>query len=199
MARRPFVAGNWKMNGLKASIAEAARMVDTLAGAAKRPDIDIVLCPPATMLAVLADELDGSMISVGGQDCHTAASGANTGDTAAEMLKDAGATAVIVGHSERGTDHGERDSDVRAKVEAARRAGLTAIVCLGETLGQRRAGLHLEVAARQLVGSLPTAIGAGEMVIAYEPVWAIGTGLTASPARADESIPRIPRMLGRTG
>jgi triosephosphate isomerase len=123
---------------------------------------------------------------VGGQDCHAAANGAHTGDISAEMLKDAGAAAVIVGHSERRADHAERDADVRAKVLAARRAGLTAIVCLGETAGERRAGLTLAVVGRQLAASLPDKATAADTVLAYEPVWAIGTGLTPTPADVAE-------------
>jgi triosephosphate isomerase len=140
-----------------------------------------MLCPPAPLIVTLAQEAKGSRLQVGGQDCHTAASGAHTGDISAEMLKDAGATAVIVGHSERRADHGEGDAEVKAKTLAAHRAGLVAIVCIGETAGQRRSGLTLEVVGRQLAHSLPDAATAANTIVAYEPVWAIGTGLTASP------------------
>jgi triosephosphate isomerase (TIM) len=183
---RPLVAGNWKMNGLQAALGEARRVRDRLADAVFAPGTDAMICPPATLVATLAAEAKGSRLLVGGQDCHAAVSGAHTGDISAEMLKDAGAGAVIVGHSERRADHGERDGDVRAKAMAAHRAGLIAIVCVGETAGERRAGLTLGVVGRQLAGSLPANCTAGNTVIAYEPVWAIGTGLTARPADVAE-------------
>ena len=150
-AIRPLVAGNWKMNGLSASLAEAEAMAKGLGTEAT----DVLICPPATLVGALAARLKGSRIAVGGQDCHAKASGAHTGDISAEMLKDAGATAVIVGHSERRTDHGEGDATVKAKAEAAHRAGLTAIVCVGETAAERQAGQTLAVVTRQLAGSLP--------------------------------------------
>lgn len=178
----PLIAGNWKMNGLGAALSEAAQLQAELAKPGFAPGVEALLCPPATLLARLADAARGSRLHVGGQDCHAGASGAHTGDISAEMLKDAGATAVIVGHSERRADHGERDADVRAKAQAAHRAGLTAIVCIGETAGERRAGLTLAVVSRQLRHSLPDGAQAGNVAVAYEPVWAIGTGLTASPA-----------------
>ncbi|HJU33118.1 MAG TPA: triose-phosphate isomerase [Hyphomicrobiaceae bacterium] len=183
---RPLVAGNWKMNGLAGALAEARSVRDKLGEAGFAADADAMICPPATLVAALAREAAGSRLLVGGQDCHASASGAHTGDIAAEMLADAGAVAVIVGHSERRADHGERSGDVKAKAAAAHRAGLTAIVCLGETAGERRAGLTLEVIARQLAGSLPEKAGAGDTILAYEPVWAIGTGLTATVADVAE-------------
>jgi triosephosphate isomerase len=139
-----------------------------------------MICPPATLVAALAAQARGSRLLVGAQDCHREPRGAHTGDISAEMLKDAGAAAVILGHSERRADHGERSGDVELKVRAARRAGLQAIVCIGETAGERRAGLTLPVVARQLKESLPDAGTAADTVIAYEPVWAIGTGLVPS-------------------
>jgi triosephosphate isomerase len=175
---RPLVAGNWKMNGLAAMLGEARRVRDRLGEAGFAADVDAMICPPATLIAPLAREAQGSRLRVGAQDCHAAASGAHTGDISAEMLKDAGASAVIVGHSERRADHGERNRDVKAKAAAAHRAGLVAIVCVGETAGERRAGLTLAVVGRQLAGSLPDKVTAADTVIAYEPVWAIGTGLT---------------------
>jgi triosephosphate isomerase len=175
---RPLVAGNWKMNGLGAALQEARRVRDRLGEAGFAAGVDAMLCPPATLVAALAHEAKGSRLLVGGQDCHSSVSGAHTGDISAEMLKDAGAAAVIVGHSERRSDHGERDADVKAKALAAHRAGLMAIVCIGETAGERRAGLTLEVVARQLAASLPQGAKATDTVVAYEPVWAIGTGLT---------------------
>lgn len=176
-ARKPLIAGNWKMNGaLAAGEAEARALAEQVR--AEKPAADLALCPPATLVAALAGWLAGSGIAVGGQDCHAKASGAHTGDIAAEMLKEAGASMVIVGHSERRTDHGETDAAVKAKAAAAHRAGLTAIVCLGETLTQRDGGETLKVVASQLRGSLPDDATAANTVIAYEPVWAIGTGRT---------------------
>ena len=172
MARRKLVAGNWKMNGLAAF----AAVVDDLAAACPVPGCDVLICPPATLLARFA----GGPFPVGGQDCHPEPAGAHTGDLAAEMLADAGASAVIVGHSERRADHGETDALVRAKAEAAWRAGLTAIVCVGETEAERDAGRTLDRIATQLAGSIPDGATPGTLVVAYEPVWAIGTGRTPS-------------------
>jgi triosephosphate isomerase len=187
---RPLVAGNWKMNGLAAALAEAERVQARLQDAAFAPAADVMICPPATLIAALARQAAGSRLRVGAQDCHWQDKGAHTGDLSAQMLKDAGATAVILGHSERRADHGERSGDVRRKIMAAQRAGLAAIVCLGETAGERRAGLTLQVVARQLAESLPEALPGGaaaaETAIAYEPVWAIGTGLTPSAADVAE-------------
>src|ERR1700712_2500960 len=184
-AIRPLIAGNWKMNGLKGSTAEFEAM---LAGA---PEVaakaDLLVCPPATLMAAFADKANGSKtLGVGGQDCHPKASGAHTGDLAAEMLADAGASAIIVGHSERRADHGETDELVRQKAEAAWRAGLTAIVCIGETQTQRDAGSTLEICGGQLSGSLPDAARADNLVVAYEPVWAIGTGLIPTVADVEQ-------------
>jgi triosephosphate isomerase (TIM) len=176
-AIRPLIAGNWKMNGLKASVAEFEAM---LAGASQvAAKADLLVCPPATLIAAFAERAKGSKtLAVGGQDCHPKASGAHTGDISAEMLRDAGASAVIVGHSERRADHGESDLLVRQKAEAAWRAGLVAIVCIGETQHQRDGGKTLDICGGQLTGSLPDGAIAGNLVVAYEPVWAIGTGLT---------------------
>ena len=182
---RPLVAGNWKMHGLKAALQEALAVKEKISGDAGVP-ADVMICPPATLLMVLGELGAGSRLLLGGQDCHTGVSGAHTGDVSPEMLKDAGATAVIVGHSERRADHGETDAVVRAKASAAYRAGLVAIVCIGETAGQRAAGLTLDVVKRQLEKSLPDAATAANTVIAYEPVWAIGTGLTATPGDVAE-------------
>jgi triosephosphate isomerase len=184
-ALRPLVAGNWKMNGLRAQL-EAAAKVREAAGSGAGFAADVMICPPATLIPALAQAAAGSRMLVGGQDCHVAASGAHTGDISAEMLRDAGAVAVIVGHSERRSDHGETDRIVRAKAEAAHRAGLTAIVCVGETIGERRAGLTLAVVARQVAASLPDGATAENTVVAYEPVWAIGTGVTPTPADVAE-------------
>jgi len=173
MARRPLVAGNWKMHGLKASAAELQKMI---AGAQKLAHVDLMICPPATLLGDFAAATRGSPLAIGAQDCHALPAGACTGDISAEMLMDAGAQAVIVGHSERRQHHGETDAAVRAKALAARRAGLLAIVCVGETRAERDAGAARSVVQTQLDGSLPA--GAADFVIAYEPVWAIGTGRT---------------------
>lgn len=175
---RPLVAGNWKMNGLRAQLREAEAVRDALATGQVSHGVDLMICPPATLIAALASLAAGSRLAVGGQDCHWLPSGAHTGDISAEMLHDAGATAVIVGHSERRGDHGELDNVVKAKAEAALRAGISAIVCIGETAGQRRAGLTLDVVARQVSRSVPEASTAADTIVAYEPVWAIGTGLT---------------------
>jgi triosephosphate isomerase len=181
---RPLIAGNWKMNGLRASLAEAVAVKDALP--ASGGVADVMICPPATLVMAMAGVLSGSPVAVGAQDCHAAATGANTGDISAEMVADAGGQAVIVGHSERRADHGELDRDVRLKASAAHRAGLKAIVCIGETEGERRAGLALDVVRRQLKGSLPDRATAADTIIAYEPVWAIGTGLTPTPADVAE-------------
>lgn len=182
---RPLVAGNWKMNGLAAQLAELQALKDRLA-AEPAPEADVLVCPPATLLAQARWALRGSDIALGAQDCHTLASGAHTGDISAEMLADAGASAIIVGHSERRTDHGETDAVVRAKAEAVHRAGLSAIICIGETEAERRDGKTLDVVGRQLKGSLPAEARAANTVIAYEPVWAIGTGLTPTSADVAE-------------
>ena len=171
---KALVAGNWKMNGLKAQLKEGEAVVAGVGGGA---GCDVMICPAATLIAPLK-AISGDNVLVGGQDCHALESGAHTGDVSAEMLKDAGAAAVIVGHSERRADHGERSGDVKAKAAAAHRAGLTAIICVGETAGERAAGLTLKVVERQVRGSLPAGANARNTVIAYEPVWAIGTGLT---------------------
>lgn len=177
MALRPLIAGNWKMNGLMASLGELEKIV---AGARTLGNVDVMVCPPATLIASFAKAAKGTPVAIGGQDCHALASGPHTGDISAEMLRDAGAQAVIVGHSERRRDHGETDATVRAKALAARRAGLSAIVCIGEQRTERDAGRAREVVGAQLDGSLPPD-GAGNLVVAYEPVWAIGTGLTPTP------------------
>jgi triosephosphate isomerase (TIM) len=177
--RRPLIAGNWKMNGLRSSIAELDQVI---AGApAVAATTDLMICPPATLIAAFASRAHGTRVAIGGQNCHTEAFGAFTGDISAEMLRDAGATAVIVGHSERRTYHHETDAEVRAKALAAWRAGLQAIVCVGETKDQRATGATLDVVGRQIAGSLPDGTKPENLAVAYEPVWAIGTGLTPTP------------------
>lgn len=181
-ARRPLLAGNWKMNGLSAALAELDKII---AGAFALPaNVDVLVCPPALLVRAFAERARGARVGIGGQDCHAEPSGAHTGDISAEMLADAGAVAVIVGHSERRKDHCETDAMVRAKALAARRAGLLAIVCVGETRAERDAGRALAVVGGQLDGSLPDS--AENFVIAYEPVWAIGTGRNATPEQAQE-------------
>jgi len=182
--RQPLVAGNWKMNGLRASTAELGRILEKGGDFVRR--VDLMVCPPATLVMTFAAAARGSTIAIGAQDCHAAPSGAYTGDIAAEMLADAGATAVIVGHSERRAYHRETDAEVRAKASAAWRAGLVAIVCVGETRDERVAGRTLEVVGGQLAGSIPDGATGATLVVAYEPVWAIGTGLTPTPADVAE-------------
>jgi triosephosphate isomerase (TIM) len=183
---RPLIAGNWKMHGSLAALAQALAVRDRLNDPGFAPEVDVMICPPAPLIAPLAREAAPGRLLVGGQDCHALPSGAHTGDVSAELLRDVGACAVIVGHSERRAEHGERDIDVRRKVAAAHRAGLSAIVCLGETAGERRAGLTLAVVGRQLSQSLPEHIRAADTVIAYEPVWAIGSGLSAKASDVAE-------------
>ena len=182
---RPFVAGNWKMNGLIASLGEIAAIREAVekggAGAA-----ELAVCPPATLIAPAAGVLKGGPVALGGQDCHTAVSGAYTGDISATALADLGASYVIVGHSERRQYHAETDALVKAKAEAANKVGLTAIVCVGETRAEREAGKALDVVGAQIKGSLPAAASFSTLVVAYEPVWAIGTGLVPSAADVAE-------------
>jgi len=171
---RKLAAGNWKMNGTAGDLAE----VQALVQAHPAPGCEMLLCPPATLIARMADLARGTALKIGGQDCHARASGAHTGDISAAMLLDAGASHVILGHSERRADHGESDDAVCAKAEAALAAGLVAVVCVGETEAERDAGQTLDVVGRQLAGSVPAGATAASLVIAYEPVWAIGTGRT---------------------
>lgn len=188
-----LIAGNWKMNMTRADGLALAGAVAS--GASADLDCDVLICPPATLIWPVAEAVAGSAVAVGGQDCHPAAHGAHTGDIAAEMLADLGCGYAIVGHSERRADHGEGDAVVRAKAEAAHRAGLTAIVCVGETGAERDAGKANEVVARQIKGSLPAAADATNTVVAYEPVWAIGTGKTATPADVADMHGHIRSLL----
>lgn len=169
---RKIAAGNWKMHGDGAALAE----IDALIAAHPAPTCRIVICPPATLIHRMATRAQGSAIAIGGQTCHSATSGAHTGDISAPMLAEAGATHVILGHSERRADHGETDAQVQAQTEAALAAGLTVILCIGETEAQRDAGVTLAVVETQLQGSIPAGVTAATLVIAYEPIWAIGTG-----------------------
>jgi triosephosphate isomerase len=196
MSRRKLAAGNWKMNGDRGSLGELRAII---AGAEGAP-CDVAICPPATLIAAAAGVAAGSRVAIGGQDCAAAKSGAHTGDLAAEMLADAGATMVIVGHSERRTDHKETDADVRAKAGAAWRAKLVAILCIGETEAERRGGTTDAVLDRQIAGSVPDGATAANLVVAYEPVWAIGTGLTPSPDDIVAAHAHIrARLAGRFG
>ena len=184
MTRRPLVAGNWKMNGLMASLAEVAAM-GTAYDPALKAKVELIVCPPTTLIGLGLDIATQGGLGVGAQDCHVESNGAHTGDISAEMLKDVGASYVIVGHSERRANHGETDEIVQGKAAAALRAGLTPVICVGETRDEREGGAALSVVGRQIDGSLPPD-APGTIVVAYEPVWAIGTGLTPTPADVAE-------------
>ena len=187
---RALIAGNWKMNG---RLADAGRIAAPLREAADGLACDLLVCPPATLITTIAGTLAGSAVAVGAQDCHAAPDGAHTGDISAAMLRNAGATWVILGHSERRAEHGETPALVRAKVKAAQEAGLTPIVCVGETEAERLAMTHLTAMRRQLAGSLP---GGFAGVIAYEPVWAVGTGRTPSTEDVAEMHWAIREVVG---
>jgi triosephosphate isomerase len=193
---RPMVAGNWKMNGSRAFLDELA-MMSTGFTPALRQKLDLMICPPATLVLAASQRAVGSGIAIGGQDCHANDAGAHTGDLSAGMLFDAGAKAVIVGHSERRADHNESDATVRAKAEAARRNALIAIICVGETRADREAGKTLAVVRRQLKGSIPDHMTSRDLVVAYEPVWAIGTGLTPTAGDVAEVHAMIRQDLRR--
>lgn len=190
---RPLVAGNWKMNGLSAALEEIGAVADG-AGNGSTGDAEVAICPPATLL-VLAAETVGGAIALGAQDCHAKESGAHTGDIAAEMLAEVGATYIIVGHSERRADHGESDAVVLEKAKAVWRAGITPIVCVGETEAERVDGTALDVVGRQLRGSIPDGATADNLVVAYEPVWAIGTGRTPTSDDIAEMHSHMRRLL----
>ena len=187
---KPLIAGNWKMNGTRASLAELQAIAAGLEVRASKADA--LLCVPFTLVVPAVDAASGTALAIGAQDCHAKLSGAHTGDVSAEMIADAGATHVIVGHSERRTDHREGDGDVKAKAEAVLRAGLTPIVCIGETKGQREAGETLKVLEKQLADSLPEN---PRIVVAYEPVWAIGTGLTPTASDVESAHALIRKEL----
>ena len=179
---RKLAAGNWKMNGTTAALAE----VSALLAAHPTPNCEMLLCPPATLIAPMAAAAKGSVLQVGGQDCHAKAAGAHTGDISAPMLVDAGASHVILGHSERRADHFESDAMVRAKAEAALTAGLVAVICVGESEAQHDDGQTLAVIGAQLAGSVPDGASAANLVIAYEPIWAIGSGRTPTLAEIEQ-------------
>jgi triosephosphate isomerase len=191
---RPLVAGNWKMNGLSGSLVEIDAIRKAVDAGESGP-AELLVCPPATLIAQAAFRIKGADLSLGAQDCYTEVSGAFTGDISAAMLKDAGARYVIVGHSERRNYHHETDELVRAKAEAALKAGLTPIVCVGETHAEREAGQQAAVVIRQLRGSLPAEASSETVVVAYEPIWAIGTGKTATPDDANDTIGAIRRHV----
>lgn len=192
-APRKLVAGNWKMNGVGAALDEARQVAKALLADTAPPRVAI--CPPATLIHRMAAALEGSTVLVGAQDCHMEAAGAYTGDLGAEMLHDAGARLVILGHSERRSAYREDDALIAAKVEAALRAGLEPIVCVGETLEQRESGRHLQVVQDQLAGSIPESLAGRHFAVAYEPVWAIGTGLTPSLEEIAEMHEAARRVL----
>lgn len=183
---KPLVAGNWKMNGLRASLDQIKAMAEGVKGGLSAK-VETLICPPATLLYVATALCDDSPLLIGAQDCHEQVSGAHTGDVSAEMIADCFGTHVIVGHSERRTDHKETDALVRAKAESAYAADLIAIICIGETGDERKGGETLDVLKRQLAGSIPDTATAENTVIAYEPVWAIGTGLTPTAADVEEA------------
>ncbi|GAA0771645.1 triose-phosphate isomerase [Brevundimonas olei] len=193
-----LVAGNWKMNGLGASLAEAETLEKALKEQAAA--CRVALCPPATLIDRMAQALKGGVVEIGGQDCHAEASGAYTGSVSAGMVRDAGAGLVILGHSERRAGFGETDADVAAKVEAALAAGLEPIICIGETLQEREAGQAVEVVSRQVAGSLPVSLAGKAFAVAYEPVWAIGTGLTPTLEQIEEVHAAVrAAMIARLG
>ena len=195
MTIRPLVAGNWKMNGTTAALREPRLLAGMLRDVKLKADI--MICPPATLIRRAKSVMKGSKVKLGGQDCHAAVSGAHTGDISADMLKDAGASAVIVGHSERRTNHKETDAMVHAKAQAAYKAGLIAIICIGETLDERKGGKTLGVLTDQIKGSVPAGATAANSVIAYEPVWAIGTGLTPTTKEVEEAHAHIRAELAK--
>lgn len=194
MAARKLAAGNWKMNGDLAALAE----IDTLVASHSDASCDVLICPPAVLIQAMADRIGSERIAVGGQDCHAKSAGAHTGDISARQLADVGAKYVILGHSERRADHGETDAVVAAKVQAAFDVGLIAIVCVGETEAERDSGTTLDVIGAQLAGSLPDTANAANCVIAYEPVWAIGTGRTPTDAQIAEVHAFMRERLGQS-
>ncbi len=180
--RRKLAAGNWKMNGTSAALTQ----LEQLARQHPAPDVDILICPPATLIAQAVDITSHSALQIGGQDCHPAQSGAHTGDISAAMLVDAGATSVILGHSERRENHNESNDLIHDKARTAQACGLTTLICLGESLAQREASETLDIIATQLSASTPLSSTAENTIIAYEPIWAIGTGLTPTPRQIGE-------------
>ncbi len=197
VSRRPMIAGNWKMNGLKVDARKLASGLARRMKKLKKPVFDMVICPQFPLIGLAADAVKGSGVKIGAQDCHFNTAGAHTGDISPDLLKNMDCKYVIVGHSERRSDHGEKDADVKIKAEAAITSGMGAIVCIGETLKQRDAKRTMSVVRKQLLGSLPEGANAKNTVIAYEPVWAIGTGKVATPAQAQEVHAVIRQELGK--
>ena len=193
--RKPLIAGNWKMNGLKKDARALAGGLARRMAKSESPAFELLICPPAPLLDLCVNAVRGSGIKIGAQDCHPAKAGAHTGDVSASLLKNMGCGYVIVGHSERRSNYGETDKQVRAKAEAALMVGLEVIVCIGESLKERNAGQTLSVNRHQLRGSLPAGATAANTVIAYEPVWAIGTGKVATPNQAQEVHAAIRKSL----
>ncbi|MBM3565167.1 MAG: triose-phosphate isomerase [Alphaproteobacteria bacterium] len=197
-ARKPLIAGNWKMNGtLHDGVKLAADLATRMSGAKNKTPFDMAVCPPFTLIARIGEALAGASISLGAQDCHAKEKGAHTGDVSAKMLTDLGCRYVIVGHSERRTDHKETDAQVQAKAQAVQDAGVCAIVCVGETEAEKDAGKTLDVVGRQIAGSVPKGSTAANLVVAYEPVWAIGTGRTPTTPEVAEVHARIRALLGK--
>ena len=196
MSRKILIAGNWKMNGLIEDGQSLAKAIATKVKTSKT-NAEVLVCPPFTLLTSVKKALRGSKVMLGAQDCHIQEKGAHTGDISPYMLKDAGCDYVIFGHSERRTDHKETNALIKAKAEAALKAGLKVIICIGETLDERNAGKALEVTEKQIKGSVPSISSAANTVIAYEPVWAIGTGKTATPQDAEEVHAHIRKVLAQ--
>ncbi len=197
MARKKLIAGNWKMNGLLADGVDLAKNVVSQVKAMGKPQCEFLVCPPFTLLTSVKKALRGAKVALGAQDCHMAEKGAHTGDISPLMLKDLGCTYVILGHSERRADHGETDELVCAKAEAAHKAGLKTVICIGETLAQRDAGKAVEVCRNQILGSVPADSNATDTVIAYEPVWAIGTGKVPTTADVEEVHAAVRKVLAQ--
>ncbi|NVK18098.1 MAG: triose-phosphate isomerase [Methylocystaceae bacterium] len=196
MSRRPLIAGNWKMNGLRAEAQELATEIATLRKAQPDGAFDLLVCPPYIVMETVGNAVDGAGVFLGAQTCHTAEKGAHTGDISPVMLKDAGCSHVILGHSERRSDHGESDADVQAQAIAAHAQDLITIICVGETESERESGKALDVVGEQIIGSVPAGATAENTVIAYEPVWAIGTGKVATPDDVQKVHAAIRETLG---
>lgn len=197
MARKILIAGNWKMNGLSADGAALAKEVAAEVKKLGKTECEFLVCPPFTLLTTVKKALRGSKVALGAQDCHTAEKGAHTGDISPLMLKDAGCTYVIVGHSERRADHGESNELICKKAEAAYKAGLKVVICIGETEAERDAGKTIDVCTRQILASVPETATAANTVIAYEPVWAIGTGKTPTAADVEEVHAAIRKVVSQ--
>ena len=195
LKRKILIAGNWKMNGLKKDARSLAAGLAKKNSSAKNQSVEILICPPFPLLALTADILKGSGIKIGAQDCHSQLTGAHTGDVSAALLANMGCTYVILGHSERRINHGETDKQIKMKAETALAAGLKVIICIGETLKQRKAGQTLNINRQQLRYSLPVGASASNTVVAYEPVWAIGTGQVATPEQAQDVHAAVRKTL----